>query len=381
MAATDGVGFVNDESYFWHRSRVDYGPDVEPDAQMETPEPRRRLLNLLRRKGLLDLMRPMSPDPLSTEDLLRVHTPGYLVEFRRLSDGLGGEIGDHAGFGPGSYEIAVTSAGGVSAAVRTVLEGRVGRAYALVRPPGHHAEPHRARGFCLLANIPIAIEKARAETGLRRVAIVDWDVHHGNGAQVIYASDPDVLAVSLHQDSLYPAESGAIDERGEGPGEGTTINIPLPAGCGSGAYEAAFDRVVQPAVERFAPELIIVACGFDAGIMDPSSQMALPAQTFGALTERMMSLADRLCSGRLVIAQEGGYSPLHTPFCGAALVAALTGSDTVVHDPQAQRRHRPVNELLPHQEAVIAAVQEATGLAPVAGGIAQRSSLSKERAG
>ncbi|GLW99347.1 histone deacetylase [Microtetraspora sp. NBRC 16547] len=360
--ADSRVGFVTHESYFWHESIVDFGPDVEPGAQLETPEPRRRLLNLLTRTGLRDAMRPLEPNHIDDVELERVHTSDYIEAFRTLSCERGGELGDFAGFGRGAFEIAKASAGGVSSAVGAVLSGEVTRAYALVRPPGHHAERHRARGYCLLANIPLAIEQARADFGVRRVAVVDWDVHHGNGTQSIYYDDADVLAISLHQDRLYPVDSGSIAETGEGRGQGATINIPLPAGSGAGAYRYAFERLVVPALTRFRPELIIVACGYDAAFLDPSSQMALTAGSFSEMTAMLMHAADDLCSGRLVFAQEGGYSPLYAPICGAYVVATLLDSQVAITDPYGIHGSTPEQELLAHQREAVDRALDAAGL-------------------
>jgi acetoin utilization deacetylase AcuC-like enzyme len=309
-------------------------------------------------------MRDLRPLELDDAAIERVHTGEYVASFKALSDANGGALGDFAGFGPGSFEIAVASAGGVASAVRAVLDGEVNRAYALVRPPGHHAEPDRGRGYCLLANIPIAIETARVAQGVGRVAIVDWDVHHGNGAQRIYWDDPDVLAISLHQDRLYPVDSGSIEERGGDAATGANINIPIPAGAGAGAYFAAFDQVVEPALRAFRPELLIIASGYDAAFLDPSSQMALLADTYGDLTRRMMSIADDLCEGRLVIAQEGGYSPLYTPLCGASVIDALTEASVDLNDHYRSHRDTPEQELLPHQLEAIERAGAAAGVAP-----------------
>lgn len=248
------------------------------------------------------------------------------------------------------------------------MSGDTRRAFALVRPPGHHAEPDRGRGYCLLANIPIAIEHLRAEGALARVAVIDWDVHHGNGAQRIYFEDPDVLTISLHQEQLYPADSGFVDETGAGLGEGSNVNIPLPAGSGIGAYRDAFKRVVEPVVRHFRPELIIVACGYDAGILDPSSQMALTARAFTELTERAIALAEELAGGRLVVAQEGGYSPLHSPFCGAAVLHALLEWELGLVDHYDAPDESPEQRLLSHQ---VKAVDRALAAARASGAIGQ----------
>lgn len=327
------VGIVHEERYFWHRSVLDYGAFFEEGPQLEDPAPRRRLLNLLDVTGLLARCRRLSVTPMSREALLRVHTADYVDRLARESAAGGGEAGDFAAFGRGSFEIACLSAGGVAAALREVAEDAVDVAYALVRPPGHHAEADRGRGYCLLANIPLAIEELRATTGIRRVAVIDWDVHHGNGTQSLFYDDPDVLAVSLHQDRLYPSDSGMVEERGTGAGVGATVNVPLPAGSGRGAYEYAFERVVEPAVRQFAPELIVVACGFDAAVYDPNGRMALSATAFADLTRRVLALADsESCRGRVAVIQEGGYSPIYTPYCGAATLAALLDVDSPAGD-------------------------------------------------
>jgi acetoin utilization deacetylase AcuC-like enzyme len=290
------------------------------------------------------------------EELERAHDANYVEGIRALSDARGGDAGDgETPFGPGSYEIALLAAGGTITAVDAVLDGRVGNAYALVRPPGHHALPHSGMGFCLFANVAVAVRHAQAARGIGRVAVVDWDVHHGNGTQAIFEDDPSVLAISLHQDGLYPARSGTVEENGTGPGKGATLNVPLPAGSGRGAYVAALERVVVPALERFRPELIVVACGFDAGAQDPLGRMTLTAAAFGELTELVLDAAGRLCGGRLVCSHEGGYSAGHVPFCGLAVIERLAGESAGIQDPFAYLGDVPGQELQPHQEAAVEA--------------------------
>jgi acetoin utilization deacetylase AcuC-like enzyme len=347
------LGLVTSEKYFYHQSRIDFGPDVEPGADLETPAPRRRLLNLIRKTGAYDECVALTPIQANTDDLLRIHSQGYVSEFKTLSDTTGGELGDYAGFGPGAFEIAALSAGGVMEAALAVARGTVRRSFALVRPPGHHAERDRARGFCLFANIPIAIERLRAEGLADRIVVIDWDVHHGNGAQSIYYHDPNVLTISIHQEQLYPADSGFVNELGIDAGFGFNLNIPLPSGGGVGIYRYAFETVIEPAVRSFQPDIVFVACGYDAGILDPSSQMALPASGFTELTNRVIALAEDVADGRLVFAQEGGYSELHSPLCGASVVHALLEKDIQLVDHYAVTEESPEQRLLPHQiEAV-----------------------------
>jgi acetoin utilization deacetylase AcuC-like enzyme len=193
--------------------------------------------------------------------------------------------------------------------------------------------PDHSMGFCLLANIPIAIEEMRARHGLGKVAVVDWDVHHGNGTQAIYWSRPDTLTISIHQNACYPTDSGAVNERGEGAGDGANINIPLLPGGGHASYLAAMDRIVLPALARFCPDLIVVASGLDANGLDPLARMLAHSGTFRAMTRLLMEAADNLCHGRLVMVHEGGYSEAAVPFCGHAIMETLSGQTTAVVDP------------------------------------------------
>jgi acetoin utilization deacetylase AcuC-like enzyme len=213
------------------------------------------------------------------------------------------------------------------------MAGTVRNAYALVRPPGHHAGPAGGSGYCLFSNVALTALRLRREHGLRRVAIVDWDVHHGNGTQDSFWANGSVLTISIHQEDLYPAGSGPVAEIGEGDGVGANVNVPLPAGSGRAAYMATLDRVVLPALERFGPEFILIANGLDASLGDPLGRMNLTSECFALMTERMMSCADRLCDGRLVLCHEGGYSSTYVPYCGLAIVQQLAGITTDVVDP------------------------------------------------
>lgn len=188
-------------------------------------------------------------------------------------------------------------------------------------------------GFCLLCNIPIAIEAARARHGALRVAVVDWDVHHGNGTQAVYYDRDDTLTISLHQENCFPPGYGGEDDRGEGKGAGHNLNIPLPPGGGDDAYRYAFSSLVVPAIEAFGPDLIVVASGLDAGAADPLARMLAHSETFRAMTGELMALADRLCGGKIVVVHEGGYSEAVVPFLGLAIIETLAGHRTDVIDP------------------------------------------------
>jgi len=353
------TGFHWNELYAWHDTGtgsgfLSTGGLVEPEQHGESPATKRRLRNLLDVTGLLDEMVEIPGRKATEEELLRVHTREYVDRVKRESEEGGGDGGELAPFGAGGYEICALSAGGVIETVEAVWNGDVDNAYSLNRPPGHHAERDEGRGFCVFANIAIAVEHAREVLGVERVAIVDWDVHHGNGTEHAFYEDPDVLAISIHQDGLYPAESGLVEHTGAGAGEGATVNIPLPPGSGNGAYEAAVERVVVPAVEGFKPQLTIVASGLDASMMDPLAMMMVTSEGYRAMTDTMVDLAARVCDGKLVAIHEGGYSTSYVPFCGAAVIEGMLGIEKQVEDPFIEAfRGIGYVELQPHQEKVI----------------------------
>jgi acetoin utilization deacetylase AcuC-like enzyme len=312
------TAFLCDERVFWHAGgnyafTLPAGDLVQPMAGglPENPETKRRLRNLIEVTGLLRELDATGADPATTEDLRRVHPADYLARFKALSAGLAIE------------------------ALARVLTGRARNAYALTRPPGHHCLPDRPNGFCLLANGAIAIEAARAHAPGLRVAVIDWDVHHGNGTEAIYAADPDVLTISLHQDRNYPTDTGHASVRGEGAGLGANLNIPLPPGTGHRGYLAAFERLVIPALTRFRPDAILVACGYDAAAVDPLGRMLATAETFAQLARRTLDAADHLCGGRVAMLHEGGYSEAYVPFCGHAVLAEMAGSAIAAPDPLA----------------------------------------------
>ena len=363
------TGLVWHERMMWHdtgsgASELPSGGWLEPGEHSENPSTKRRLKNLLDATGLSDGLVVLPPREATVDELCLVHASEYVERIRELSAGRGGDAGSESPFGNGSFEIARLAAGGTITAIDAVLDGRVDNAYALVRPPGHHALPDLGMGFCLFANVAIGIRHAQATRGIGRVAVVDWDVHHGNGTQAIFWEDASVLAISLHQDGLYPSRSGLLEQVGEGAGKGTTLNVPLPAGSGSGAYLAALDEVVVPALEAFAPQLIVIACGFDAGALDPLGRMLLPAAAFGEMTGRLLEAADRICGGRLVASHEGGYSAGHVPFCGLAVVEAMSGLSAGIEDPFAYLADVPGQAIEPHQRAAVDAAAALVGGVP-----------------
>lgn len=264
------------------------------------------------RQGLLSALatthqqrvKALSPRDASDDELGRVHEPRYVEELSAIS-GRRGYLDADTFYSPGSHAAAVRAAGGCVEMVDTVLRGEAAYGVALVRPPGHHARPGSAMGFCLLNNVAVAAAHARAN-GCERVAIVDWDVHHGNGTQEMFYADPSVLYVSLHQWPLYPG-TGARGEVGSGDGVGATVNVPLSPGAGDAAYVAAMDRIVVPAVAEFAPDLLLISAGYDAHECDPLAAMRLTAWGYAEMTRRLIAAMPDGFAGKLALVLEGGY--------------------------------------------------------------------------
>jgi acetoin utilization deacetylase AcuC-like enzyme len=351
------TGIVTHERYYWHDNGAAAGtarPDgvaIQPGDHVESAESKRRLHGLLAASGFLDRLTPIAPRPATRDELLRFHTERHVDAVAGAAPWA--SIGPQAIVGPGSYEIACLAAGGVIAATDAVLDGRVDNAYALVRPPGHHAEADRAMGFCLFGNIVVAAMHAIATGRITRIAVVDWDVHHGNGTQSAFYARGDVLTISIHQDGRFPRTTGSMAERGDGEGLGANINVPLPPGSGHGAYVDTVERVVAPALTRFAPQLVFVASGYDAGAYDPMAHMMAHTETYRTMTDTVLEVAAGSADGRVVVVHEGGYSAFHVPFCGLAVLESMTGERSGVEDPFTAVAGLPYQELQPHQAAIV----------------------------
>jgi acetoin utilization deacetylase AcuC-like enzyme len=329
------VGFVYHPIYLEH----DTG---------DHPENARRLvavLEHLRSTGVWDRLAPVTVEPASVEDLRRVHSAELIESIRRLAEAGGGSVDSDTVVGPHSYEAALYAAGGTIAATDSVLTGQVSSAYALVRPPGHHATSTRAMGFCLFNNIAVAARWAMEVMGLTRLAIVDIDVHHGNGTADTFAKEPGVLYVSLHQYPLYPG-TGDWRETGWGPGNGTTLNVALPPHTGDGGYRQAFERLVVPAVRRFGPELLMVSIGYDAHWADPLSFMLLSLAGYRAMMDDLVSLAGALCQGRIVVVLEGGYDTAVLAHGVAGTLASMMGEESSDPFGPAREPEADVNPLI-----------------------------------
>ncbi len=259
------------------------------------------------------------------EELGLVHTPRHVSELSRLVPGRSGYLDADTFFSPGSWDAALCAAGTAVDLAVGALEGQFKRAFGIVRPPGHHAEPDRAMGFCLFNNVAIAAAAARA-AGAQRVAIVDWDVHHGNGTQAAFYADPSVLFISTHQSPLYPG-TGKASETGEGEGLGTTLNLPLPPGSGDVEYAQAFDDVIVPALRAYRPDLILISSGFDAFINDPLAQQRVTIAGFRHMALAVRGVASEVCEGRVVALLEGGYDLAGIGACAGQLFDVLAKDD------------------------------------------------------
>ncbi|GAA0429358.1 class II histone deacetylase [Lentibacillus halophilus] len=352
------TGYIFDESYFWHDTGsgtlyLASGGYLEKDEFIEAPSTKRRVNNLLERSRFMDELVNLRPRSATRSDIESCHTGAYIDKVHHLSDTTGGDAGDHAIVGKGSYEIALLSAGGAMTAVDAVMEGRTENVYALTRPPGHHAEADFGMGFCIFNNVAIAAKYARKHYGLNRVLVLDWDVHHGNGIEKAFYNDPSTLYVSIHQHLSFPEGSGYAENIGEEEGEGYNVNIPLPPGTGNAGYLTVLDSIVQPLAEEFQPELILVAAGQDPSMFDPLGRMTVTAEGFGKMTTKMKTIAENVCGGKLAVCHEGGYSNGYVPFCTLRVIEALKEKRSDVEDPFAPGENGYPDKVYPNQQEAI----------------------------
>jgi len=295
---------------------------MEHDTGPGHPERAERLARIyaaLQDQGLMPELTKVPLREARPEELLTTHSPGHLSRVAATDGEEQVYLDGDTPTSPRSYKTALVAAGSLLNAVDAVMSGEAANAFALVRPPGHHAERERAMGFCLFNNVAVAAHHALLKHGLKRVLIADWDLHHGNGTQNSFYQDPRVLYFSTHQYPYYPG-SGGIDEIGAGKGKGYTVNVPLPMGCGDAVYDAAFVQVLEPVAREFKPELILVSAGFDIHRQDPLGGMKVTEQGFARLTGRLKGLAREFCAGRMVATLEGGY---HLDGLAKSVVAVL----------------------------------------------------------
>ncbi len=322
------AGFVYDPIYLKH----DTGQHVENARRLEA------IISHLEQTGLKQQLTPIKPRPATIEELSLVHQEQYISQIREAAQKGGGWLDLDTVMSPDSYDAALYAAGGAIKAVEAVMEGEVNSAFALVRPPGHHATPRRAMGFCLFNNIAIAAKYALGEFGLEHIVIIDFDVHHGNGTQEAFCDNPQVLYASTHQYPHYPG-TGRIEEIGSGEAEGTMVNIPLPGGCGDAEYQQVFEQIIVPVAKRFKPQLILVSAGYDLHWADELALMQVSVTGFAQMVKIIKGLADELCGGRLVFSLEGGYNLNALAASVKATFEVLLGN-TDIEDPLGQTQYQ-----------------------------------------
>ena len=293
---TNRTPIVYDDRYLDHHT----GPHPETERRLVA------IMEHLEAEGLLADRPILAPDPAPRAAITAVHDAEYVDALERFCAAGGGWLEPSTVASPESFSVALLAAGGAIRATDAVLSGEATRAFALVRPPGHHATAQTGMGFCLFNNVAIAARHARERYGLARVAVIDWDVHHGNGTNDIFSDDPHVLFVSVHQYPLYPM-TGLATERGTGAGEGYTLNVPLPVHSRDADYLRVFDDRIGPLVRTYRPALIFVSAGYDAAQDDPLAGMRVSDDGFRQMAERVVGYADAVCGGKVVALLEGGY--------------------------------------------------------------------------
>lgn len=316
----------------------------DPGDHPENPARLTAVMERLSSTGLLDPLQRLPVRVATEAELALVHTAGHIERIQALDAAGGAWIDADTVVMPGSFAAATHAAGATLAALDAVLSGRAAAAYALVRPPGHHATPDRAMGFCLFNNVAIAARYAQHSDDLDRVAIVDIDVHHGNGTQDTFWNDPSVLYCSTHEYPFYPG-SGDRRELGGDQARGLTVNVPLPVGSGDAEYLRTFDLLLLPLLRRFQPQLLLVSAGYDAHLNDPLADMALSTEGYRAIMQRLRGFADQVCQGRIVVVLEGGY---HREALAASVQASIEVllADTLPDPDPASPAHPRVEEYL-----------------------------------
>ena len=299
---------------------------LEDDVHLDNPARIRRTRNLIRAAGLDEVLVVRAPREAGIDELLRVHSSEHVQRMRAESAaGKGDAGGGYTPMDARSFELALLSAGSALTALELVMEGEARNAHAMLRRSGHHAWRDSGYGFCIFNNCAVAARAAQAAFGIAKVAIVDIDAHHGNGTESIFLDDASVLTVSIHQDRSFPVETGSVETVGEGEGVGMNVNVNLPAGTGDPGYLYAIERIAEPVLRAFEPDLLLIACGVDASLFDPLSRLGVTATGFSQVAGRLAAVADDMCNGRLVSIQEGGYSHVYAPFCWLAIVETIAG--------------------------------------------------------
>ncbi len=340
------VGYVYDPLYLEHRSL----------GHPESPERLEAIMERLISSGLLEALVSVPPKDATSAHLEMVHSWELVAQIRAKADEGGGWLDPDTYVGSTSFAVALRAVGGCLAALEGTMTGQIKKAFCLIRPPGHHATPNKAMGFCMFNNVAITAKVALSEWGVNKVAIVDFDVHHGNGTQETFYSDPQVLFFSTHQYPFYPG-TGYWAEIGEGEGRGTTINVPLPRGCRTQEYLRVYEEVCLPALYRFQPDLILVSAGFDAHFADPLANMLMSTRGYYQLASLLVRAAEELCGGRIIFALEGGYDLTALSWSVQACLEAMLGLP-FTPDPLGESPAVPGPDI----EVVLGAIKRTHGL-------------------
>src|SRR5688572_5097829 len=307
------LGFLIDDQYQLHETGK---------GHPESPQRLKVIQTTLNAYERLNLWKRVQPRNASREELERIHHPGHVDRIEKAVRNAPAHLDPDTVVSAESFRIALLAAGGVVECVESVCGGALRRAFAFVRPPGHHAEPNKAMGFCLFNSVAVAAAHARKKYGLQRVAVVDIDLHHGNGTQKTFYQDPAVLYVSSHQYPYYPG-TGSFEEMGEKAGQGYTLNFPLPAGTSDETFVPIYSRIIEPILEQYKPELILVSAGFDAYFKDPLGGLAVTQAGYAAAAAALIRAAERSSAGQICSVLEGGYSPEGLQECTRAVLAQM----------------------------------------------------------
>jgi acetoin utilization deacetylase AcuC-like enzyme len=324
------TGIVKDEMYIEH---------ITDDYHPENPNRLRAIYAMLQQKDMEGLFTEITPRLATREELEMVHLPSYVDLIASTAGQSARRLDPDTVASPKSYDAARLAVGGVLEAIEAVIQGKLDNAFALVRPPGHHAEKNRAMGFCIFNNIAVGAKYATQTHGLERVLIIDWDVHHGNGTQNTFYENPKVLYFSTHRYGFFYPGTGAPEEVGTGTGEGFTVNVPMSPGCGDAEYGNIFLHVLKPIALSYEPQLVLVSAGFDTYSRDPLGGMRMTEEGYARLTDITMDIAQRTCDGKIIIALEGGYDLDGLAASVKAVLGELRG-DSKLDRVECQRNER-----------------------------------------
>ena len=315
------TGFLYDKRFLKHKTGKEFP---------ERPERLSYTMTHLERLPFYESLRQLQAEEVGLDWISKVHTPEHIRNVEQACKAID-DVDTVVSFGGDddvpicgdSFKIAKLAVGSALVLGDEVAQGNINNGFALLRPPGHHAEPDKAMGFCLFSNIAILAKYLQEKYGIEKVLILDWDVHHGNGTQKVFYEDPSVFFVSLHQDGLFPSNAGLVSETGAGKGKGTTLNCPMPAGASDDDYKHAFEKQILPKIEEFKPGIVLISAGFDAHKEDPLADIRLTTECYSWMTERMLEVAERFSGNKLISLLEGGYNLKILPECVEAHLKTL----------------------------------------------------------